>query len=195
MNYLELAGILVGLVYIWLEYKANIWLWLAGIVMPAIYIFVYYDSGFYADMAINIYYLVAGIYGWLIWKIKGDQNNDLPISRTPRRYILPLVLVTTVAFAIIAFILLRFTDSEVPYGDSFTTALSIVGLWMLARKYVEQWVVWIVVDLVCAVLYVYKGLYMTGALYLLYTVIAVAGYFKWIKLMKYESEKNSVAGY
>ena len=195
MNYLELAGIIVGLVYIWLEYKANIWLWLAGIVMPAIYIFVYYDSGFYADMAINIYYLAAGVYGWLVWKIKGNQNNDLPIARTPRRYILPLVLVTTVAFAIISFVLVRFTDSDVPYGDSFTTALSIAGLWLLSRKYVEQWIIWIVVDMVCAVLYVYKGLYMTGALYLLYTVIAVAGYFKWLKLMKYECESNSDAGY
>ena len=190
MNYLELAGIIVGLIYIWLEYKANIWLWLAGIVMPAIYIFVYYDSGFYADMAINIYYLLAGIYGWVVWRISGNQHDELPITKTPKKYFIPLTLVAAAAFAAIAFVLVHFTPSDVPYGDSFTTALSIVGLWMLARKYVEQWIVWIAVDLVCAVLYFYKGLYMTGALYLLYTVIAVAGYFKWLKLMNHEPETS-----
>lgn len=188
MDYLEIAGAVVGLAYIWLEYKANIWLWLASIVMPAIYIFVYYGSGFYADMAINIYYLVASLYGWLMWRRKGDGCEELPITRTPARYILPLAAAAAAAFGIIAVILVRFTDSTVPYGDSFTTALSIIGLWMLSRKYVEQWIVWIAVDAVCAVLYFYKGLHLTGALYALYTVIAVAGYFKWLKMMKDERE-------
>ena len=71
MNYLETIGTAVGLAYLWLEYRASIWLWLAGIVMPAIYIFVYYSSGFYADMAVNVYYLGAGIYGWFMWRKRG----------------------------------------------------------------------------------------------------------------------------
>lgn len=188
MNYLEIAGAIVGLAYIWLEYKANIWLWLASIVMPAIYIFVYYGSGFYADMAINIYYLVASLYGWLMWRKKGNGAEERPITRMPARYGVPIAMVAAVSFAAIALLLLKFTDSTVPYGDSFTTALSIIGLWMLARKYVEQWLVWIAVDAVCAVLYIYKGLYPTGVLYALYTVIAVAGYFKWLKMMRDEKQ-------
>lgn len=188
MNYLEIAGAIVGLAYIWLEYKANIWLWLASIVMPAIYIFVYYGSGFYADMGINIYYLAASLYGWLMWRKKGDGAEERPITRMPARYWVPLAMVAAVSFAAIAILLLKFTDSTVPYGDSFTTALSIIGLWMLARKYVEQWLVWIAVDAVCAVLYIYKGLYPTGVLYALYTVIAVAGYFKWLKMMRDEKQ-------
>lgn len=188
MNYLEIAGTVVGLAYIWLEYKADIWLWLASIIMPAIYIFVYYGSGFYADMAINIYYLVASLYGWFMWRKKGQGSEERPITRIPKKYLLPVIAVAAASFALIAVILIEFTDSTVPYGDSFTTALSIVGLWMLARKYVEQWLVWIAVDAVCAVLYIYKGLYPTGALYALYTVIAVAGYFKWLKMMKYERQ-------
>lgn len=188
MNYLEIAGTITGLAYLWFEYKASIWLWPASIIMPAIYIFVYYDTGFYADMAISVYYFAASIYGWMMWLKRGSDGKSRPITRTPRKYILPLAAATAVLFAAIAAVLVNFTDSTVPYGDSFTTALSIVALWMLSRKYAEQWLAWIAVDVVCAVLYFYKGLYPTGALYALYAVIAVAGYFKWIKMMNDEQQ-------
>lgn len=181
---LEMIGAAVGLAYLWLEYRASVWLWLASIIMPAIYIFVYYESGFYADMGINVYYLAASVYGWGVWATKGSREKPMPITRTPKKHILPLSAVAVAAFAVIAWILINFTDSTVPYGDSFTTALSIVALWMLARKYVEQWLVWLAVDVVCAGLYFYKGLYPTAGLYALYSVIAVAGYFKWKKMMQ-----------
>lgn len=146
---LEIIGTIVGLVYLWLEYRASIYLWIAGIIMPAIYIFVYYDAGLYADFGINIYYLGAAVYGWMMWKygsfvrrklhlhIKEGQQ-ELPITRMPMKYYLPLGIVFAVTFVCIAWILIRFTNSNVPWLDSFTTALSIVGMWMLARKYVEQ---------------------------------------------------------
>ena len=198
LNFLEIFGTIVGLIYLWLEYRANIYLWIAGIVMPAIYIFVYYKAGLYADFGINIYYLIAAIYGWFFWmwghrKKKGqlttadastgDTPKDLPIVHTPGKYYLPLFLVFVVSFLGIAWILIEYTDSNVPWLDSFTTALSIVGMWMLARKYVEQWFAWILVDIVCCGLYIYKDLYFTFALYGLYSIIAIFGYFKWKKLM------------
>ena len=183
LNFLEIFGTIVGLVYLWLEYRASIYLWIAGIVMPAIYIFVYYKAGLYADFGINIYYLIAAIYGWFFWmwghrKKKsqqsadastGDKPKDLPIVHTPWKCYLPLFLVFIVAFIGIAWILIEYTDSNVPWLDSFTTALSIVGMWMLARKYIEQWFAWILVD--------------TSALYGLYSIIAIFGYFKWKKIM------------
>ena len=174
MNYLETIGTAVGLAY----------LWLAGIVMPAIYIFVYYSSGFYADMAVNVYYLGAGIYGWFMWRKRGGSGEEAPIARMPLRLVAPLAFLTAAVFATTAAVLVHFTDSTVPYGDSFTTALSITALWMLSRKYAEQWLVWIAVDIVSAGLYFYKGLCPTGVLYTLYAVAAVAGYFKWLKMMK-----------
>ena len=109
-------------------------------------------------------------------------------SRTPLKRYLPLLLVFLAAFFGIAWILIRFTDSNVPWLDSFTTALSIIGMWMLARKYVEQWWAWIVVDVVCCGLYIYKELYFTSALYGLYSIIAIFGYFKWKQMMHYESK-------
>ena len=182
---LEIIGTIVGLVYLWLEYKASLYLWIAGIVMPAIYIFVYFDAGLYADFGINIYYLGAAIYGWLVWKYGNKQNSsqELPITHMPKRSWLKATLMYVAAQFLIVWILLNYTDSNVPWCDAFTTALSMVGMWMLARKYIEQWWVWIVVDIVCAGLYIYKELYFTAALYALYAIIAIFGYRKWKQLM------------
>lgn len=192
MNYLEILGTLVGLIYLWLEYRASIWLWVANVVMPAIYVVVYYQAGLYADFGINIYYLLVSVYGILYWW-KGRQGGDvqsskevqeLAISHTPGQMWARLGIISLALFLLIAFILISSTDSTVPWLDSFTTALSIVAMWMLARKYVEQWLVWIVMDAVSAGLYIYKELYFTAGLYALYTVIAYFGYVEWKRLMK-----------
>lgn len=186
---LEVLGTLVGLIYLWLEYRASIYLWIASVIMPAIYIFVYYEAGLYADFGINIYYLGAAVYGWLVWKYghKSADLHELPITKMPNRSWLKALVVFLVAQFLIAWILINFTDSDVPWWDAFTTALSIIGMWMLARKYLEQWWVWIVVDVVCVGLYIYKGLYFTSGLYALYSVIAVFGWLNWKRLMKASS--------
>lgn len=189
MNYLEILGTVVGLLYLWLEYKASIHLWIVGIIMPAIYIFVYYEAGLYADFGINIYYLVVAVYGYIGWKYgfgKKKEAVELPISRVPLKVDMPLVIVFAVLWWLIYYVLANFTNSNVPVWDSFTNALSIVAMWMLARKYVEQWLLWIVVDAVSCGLYVYKDLYFTSGLYGLYAIIAIFGYRSWLKRMKQE---------
>lgn len=187
MNILELTGALIGILYLWLEYKASIYLWPVSIIMPVIYVVVYYQAGLYADLGIQIYYIAVAIYGGYFWIRKKQKKQrasvELPIIHTPVKYYLPLGLVFTVTFAGIAWILLHYTDSNVPWLDSFTTALGIVGMWMLARKLIEQWLVWIAVDAVCCGLYIYKELFFTGALYGLYAIIAIFGYYKWKKIM------------
>lgn len=186
-QYLEILGTMVGLLYLYFEYRASIYLWATSIVMPLIYTYIYYSAGFYADMSINIYYLGASVYGLILWMRKTESDDgkkrSIPISRTPRRYIASMLAVWVVLFGMIAAVLINFTDSTVPFGDSFTTSLSIIALWMLSRKYAEQWLVWLVVDVVCAGLYLHKGLYFTAGLYSLYCVIAVFGYLRWLKLM------------
>lgn len=192
MNYLEIIGTAVGLIYLWLEYKASIWLWVANALMPAIYVVVYYQAGLYADFGINIYYLLVSFYGIFYWW-KGrhassqtrqtTSTQTLPIVYTPARLWGRLAIVSVILLVTIAFILIRYTDSTVPWLDSFTTALSIVAMWMLAHKYLEQWLVWLVVDAVCAGLYIYKELYFTAGLYALYTIIAYYGYKKWKQMM------------
>lgn len=189
MNYLEILGTVVGVIYLILEYRASIYLWIAGIIMPAIYIFVYYQAGLYADFGINVYYLLAAVYGWVLWRWKKGDNDivekaDLPITKMSGRYYFPLIVVFVVSWLGIAYILANYTNSDVVWLDSFTTALSIVGMWMLAHKYIEQWLAWIAVDVVSSGLYVYKELYFTAVLYAVYAIIAIFGYIKWKQLME-----------
>ena len=188
---IEIIGTIVGVIYLWLEYRASIYLWVASIIMPAIYLYVYYNAGLYADFGINIYYLLIALYGWAAWRYgfhlfgsKKKEEKELAITHTPKRVWGKLALTYIAAQCVITYILVNHTDSTVPWWDSFTTALSIVGMWMLARKYIEQWWVWLVVDAVSAWLYIYKGLYFTAVLYAVYAIISIFGYFKWRKLMQ-----------
>lgn len=191
MNYTEIIGFIIGLVYLYLEYKASIYLWIASIIMPLVSLVVYFQAGLYADFGINIYYCVIAIYGWFVWKYgnkvhkqeEQKAKEELPIIHTPTKTILPLIIVSIILWVAIWWILVTFTPSNVPVADAFTTALSIVAYWMLARKHVEQWLVWIAVDAVSTVLYVYKGIPFYAVLYGFYTVIAWFGYRKWLKTM------------
>lgn len=188
-NWLEVFGTIVGLVYLYQEFKASINLWITGIIMPAIYIFVYYDAGLYADFGIQIYYLLAAGYGYAMWKWGPKKDKPyVPITRMPAKIWMLSALLLIASFVIIRTILVEFTNSTVPSWDAFTTATSIVGLWILARKHVEQWLIWIAVDAVSTCLYVYKGIYATAGLYAFYTIIAIYGYYHWLKLMREGNE-------
>lgn len=189
-NWLEIVGTIIGFVYLWQEVKASIWLWLTGIVMPAIYTVVFYQSGLYADFGIQVYYIIAALYGFLFWKLGKKQDKPLPIVHTSVHQGVILFLITVLVFIPIYLILTKFTDSTVPFYDSATTALSIVALWMLAKKHVEQWFVWIAVDAVSSALYFYKGIYFTAVLYAVYSVVAIYGYKKWNLMEKTQYNDN-----
>ena len=180
-NYIELLGTVFGLLYILLSIKQNIWCWPAGLITSVLYIYVFFVTKFYADMGLQVYYLVVSIYGWYHWMFgaKSKKQDDLKISNTNIKLGLILILVTMVLFVVIAYILVNYTDSEVPYWHTFTTAASFVATWMLARKLIEHWIIWVVVDAVSLGLYVYKGLYPTVILFAVYTILAVLGYIEW----------------
>ena len=189
MQYLDIITTVLGLVYIYLEYRASIWLWLVGILMPALDVALYWSHGLYGDAGMAVYYTIAAVYGYMVWKFgkkrKADkqlsEQGELPITSMPVRLYLPATLFFFVAWGLTWYVLKTYTNSTVPVLDGFTNALSFVGLWALARKYIEQWFFWIVVDVVCCYLYVGKGIPFKAGLYGLYVVIAVAGYFKWRK--------------
>ena len=182
---LQIVGVVLGLLYLWLEYRANIWLWIVGAIMPCVHCVLYYQSGLYADCAMQGYYILAGLYGLVVW-LMGRKRTERPlkIAHTPLRLLLPLVAVYGVLHAALYYLLVEFTDSTVPFWDSMTTAMSMVAMWMLSRKYIEQWLVWLVVDAITVGLYIYKGIPLTGALYALYTALAVAGYLRWRRQAK-----------
>ncbi|MDE5871801.1 MAG: nicotinamide riboside transporter PnuC [Muribaculaceae bacterium] len=200
---LEILGFTVGLLYLWWEYHADWKLWFASMVMPAISMWIYFSKGIYADFAINIYYLAIAVYGYIVWTrghrkktsteivetdetVNQEDSAKLPITNIPGKILAVCIVVFLLLWVVLYLILNYLTDSTVPIPDAFTTALSIVGMWMLARKYLQQWIAWILVDAVCACLYWYKGIPLYGILYALYTVIAFFGYRKWLRLMHAE---------
>lgn len=194
---LEIAGFLIGLLYLWWEYHADSRLWLASIIMPAISMWIYFRKGIYADFAINIYYFLIAIYGYIVWtrhkrpdkaKAKDSDKSALPIRHLSGGVALGCLAVFAGLWALLWSVLHYFTDSTIPLADAFTTALSIVASWMLARKYIEQWIAWIIVDAVCVGLYIYKGIPIYGLLYAIYTIIAFFGYRKWARMMRAAAE-------
>ena len=185
-QWLDILTTILGLIYIWLEYRAHIALWVIGVIMPALDIVLYWQHGLYGDAGMACYYTFAALYGFYVWKfVKTRKKKEpLPIIFMPRRQYLPTIVFFFVAWAAVYHVLVTWTDSTVPLLDSFTNALSFVGLWALARKYVEQWVFWMVVDGVCTFLYIKKGIPFKAMLYGLYVVIAIAGYLKWRSMAK-----------
>ena len=184
---LQIVGITLGLLYLWLEYKANIWLWVVGAIMPLVHGILYFDKGLYADASMQLYYILAGLYGLIVWRRKAKSANDDKIVHTPIRWVLPLVAVYGVLHVAIYFVLTEFTDSQVPIFDSMSTALCVVAMWMLSRKLVEQWLVWLVVDMISVELYIYKDIPFTAGLYTIYCVLAVVGYLRWYRMAQQDS--------
>jgi len=185
-NYIEVLGSVFGLLYILLSIKQNIWCWPIGFITSALYIYVFFVTKFYADMGLQVYYLIVSLYGWYHWMFgsKSRKQDDLKISKTKIKLGIRLFVINAILFVFIAFILVNYTDSEVPYWDAFTTAASFVATWMLARKIIEHWIVWIIVDSVSLGLYIYKGLYPTVILFTVYTGLAILGFIEWKKELK-----------
>ena len=182
-HWLDITTTLLGLLYILFEYRASVWLWFVGFLMQALGIVLYYQKGLYADCGMEFYYLSMTIYGYWKWVRGAASKKALPITRFPRKLIIPWCTLILAVWGIIYWLLITFTNSNVPLIDSFTTALSIVGIWALAHKYLEQWFIWIVVDVVTCGLYFYKDIPFKGGLYALYIIIAVFGYRKWKQMI------------
>lgn len=182
---LDFVKVILGLTYLYLEYKARASMWIVSVFMPVIGMVLFFNKGLYADCAINLYYLAMAVYGWYTWTHGSGPRSSQPVKITHVPLVTALYLLGTwvVTWGVTGLVLTGFTDSTVPWLDSFTTSLSIVGTYMLARKYLEQWGVWLIVDSVYVYLYFIKGIYFSGALYCFYTVMAVAGYSKWRKMM------------
>ena len=178
-HWLDITTTALGLAYILLEYKASVWMWVVGFFMQSLGIVLYYQKGLYADCGMEFYYLAMTVYGFIAWMRHKQKTSDLPIRHMPKNTALAWVGLGLVFWLVIYLILSHFTNSKVPIADAFTTAFSIVGIWALARKYLEQWFVWIIVDIVTCGLYFYKDIPFKASLYGLYVIIAILGYREW----------------
>jgi nicotinamide mononucleotide transporter len=178
-TWLEGTAVIFGLLSVWYSKQEHIWVYPTGIISVLIYIYITFQYKLYADMGINGYYFIMSVYGWYHWLDTGDQKNEqIPITKNSKKENLIALVIMAVAFVIIRFGL-DFTDSDVPSWDSFTTASAITGMWLMARKKIENWLFWIITDIVAVPLYMYKGLPLTSFQFLVFTILAVWGYFSW----------------
>ena len=184
-KYIEIIATVTGIIYLMYSILGDKKLWLYGLISSGLYVYICFVAGIYADMGINIYYVLVSIYGWIHWTVyKETSTKEIPYSKTKFIEAIYLLFVTIGLYIALVFILKRFTNSTVPYLDSFTTAASITATWMLARKMIEHWLIWIVVDAVSVGLYIYKDLYPTSFLFAVYTILAISGYITWKKEWK-----------
>ena len=198
-HWLDITTTVLGLSYILLEYRASVWMWAVGAVMQVLGIVLYYQKGLYADCGMEFYYLAMTAYGAWKWTRRSPrpsenpktpvnesftQASELPIRHIPKQKAVEWLAIFLLLWFCIFQLLVHFTDSTVPAADSFTTALSFVGIWALAHKYLEQWFVWIAVDVVTCWLYWQKDIPFKASLYALYVVIAVFGFFRWRRQMR-----------
>lgn len=181
----DAISFVLGLLYLLLEYKASIWLWPVGIIMPIVHSVTYYKAGLYADFGMEFFYVAVAVYGFARWQRGGSAHTkELPITHIPQRMAIVAAALVAAVWAGIYWLLSTCTDSTVPALDAFTTTMSIIAYWALAHKWAEQWLLWLVVDMVCTMLYFYKGIPFSGTLYGFYTIMAVLGYRKWLQMMR-----------
>ncbi|MBE0650837.1 MAG: nicotinamide mononucleotide transporter [Bacteroidales bacterium] len=188
-SWIEIVAASLGLVSVWYAKKANIFTYPSGIVSVLLYVYICFKAQLYADMGINAYYFVFSVYGWIIWSRKNENKEELPVTYSGRKTWIISILVFLVSLVIIQILLRIFKANDVvywstfvPYTDTFTTAVAIVGMWLMAIKKVENWIFWILTDVVSVPLYLYKGLVFTSFQYFVFLILAVLGYIEWRKL-------------
>lgn len=182
MHWIEIIAATLGIIAIYFQIKVKPFYWVISLVVSSMYIIVYFSAKLYADMSMQFYYVGMSIYGLYVW-LSGNYSSDKKIIHISKikdlKSWLLIALISALSFFIIGFILKKFTDSSVPWWDSFTTSLSFVATWMLARKKIENWLIWIVVNATSVALYIYKQLYPTTILFIILTLLAIVGYFQW----------------
>jgi nicotinamide mononucleotide transporter len=180
---LELLAAITGAVSVWLSVRQNIWSWPTAIVNVVLYAIVFWDAKLYADMGLQVVYAVLSVYGWYEWLYGGQGHTQLHVSRTSRPVAARLVLIAAAGSALLGTLLHRTTDAALPYMDSLLSSTSLVAQWMMTKKLLENWLVWIAVDVLYVGMFLFKGLYLTAGLYAVFLGLAVRGYLDWRRSM------------
>lgn len=189
MAWLEFLGLVSGLLCVWLLIRENIWTFPIGLVYAVISVVVFVEARLYADVLLNAYYVLMNAYGWYFWRFGGSRPgiDPVPVAFAPAPVRLALIALVALATAAMGWFLDNRTDADLAYWDSATTTMSFAAMWMTARKYIDSWVVWLVVDVIATGMYVYKGIGFYAVLYGIYLIMAVMGWQAWRRSMRLAS--------
>lgn len=193
MNYFEVIGTVFGLISVWLTVKQKIISWPAGIISVISFAILFWQIKLYADMGLQLFYVVTGFYGWYLWKYGGNNKTELKVAALSYKEKIILFLLFIPSFYLIGLYLKNYTDAALPMLDSFTSTLSIFAQILLMKKIFENWFCWITVDIFSIGIYLYKGVFLTAGLYVVFLGLATAGLIEWYKsYKKYETDKNGL---
>lgn len=183
-SWTEGVAVLFGLLSVWFAKKENILVYPTGIVSVLIYVYICLEVKLYADMGINFFYFIMSVYGWYKWSRKDAAKNVRPIAYASKDELTWSITGTIAFFILLSFILVRYTDSTVPYWDALTTAIFIIGMWLMALKKIENWIFWIIGDLISIPLYATKGLVLTSFQFTVFLILAISGYLEWRRKLR-----------
>lgn len=184
-SYLELTAVFFGLLSVWFMKKERVLVFPFGIINVLIYVYICFDTKLYAYASINVFYFIMSVYGWYNWTRKDADDKRIKISQCSRTEMIFNTLVIVLFFFLIRFVLKEYTDSRLPDWDAFTTSVYIIAQWLLSRKKIENWLLWILGDVISIGLFASQNLYFSSLQYLVFTIIAVLGFLEWrIKLIK-----------
>ena len=181
---LEFIAVFFGIASVMLSRMENIWVYPTGIVNTTIYIYLSIIAGLYAEAGVNFYYTVMSIVGWVLWAQKKEGNRVLRITQSGRREWVIALVFFGLCWAVLFVVLKTYTDSTVPVADSFASAAAYTGMWLMARKKLENWLWWIVTNIASIPLYFVKGFVFTSFQYLVFLVLAVMGYIEWRRKLR-----------
>jgi nicotinamide mononucleotide transporter len=184
MSTLEIVAAVLSAFSVWLSVRQNIWSWPTAIVSVVMYAFVFFGAKLYADMGLQVVYAVLSVYGWYEWLHGGENRTELQVTRTAPRTAAVLALIAVGGAVVLGTLLQRGTDATLPFMDSFLSSTSLVAQWMMTRKKLENWLVWIFVDVLYVGMFAVRGLHVTAALYAVFLVLAVRGYVDWRRSMQ-----------
>jgi len=183
ITWVEIAGTFFGIIGVWLTIKRNIFCFPAGIINVALYAFLFFKTKLYSAAALQIVFIILLIYGWRLWQ-KKNVPDEQQVTKTDKALLIVLLITGMGATALLGTFLFSKTDAALPYLDALTTVLSLIAQWMIAKKKIENWLLWIAADVIYVGMYIYKELYMTSGLYFIFILLAIAGYMEWKKTLK-----------
>jgi nicotinamide mononucleotide transporter len=181
---LELTAVIFGLASVWLVKKESVWAFPVGAINVLIYVFICFQTRLYAYAGINVFYFLMGIYGWYSWLRKTSTDQHIPITTCRFREMLIYAGIILLFFMILYFLLRKFTDSQVPLWDAVTTSIYFIAMWLMARKKIEHWILWIIGDLISIWLFAFEKLLFSSFQYLVFTIIATLGWIEWKRKLK-----------
>lgn len=179
MSLYEIIGVAFGLLSVYLTVRENIWCWPTGIISVIAFAVLFFEIKLYADMLLQVFFLVTGFQGWYYWLYGGKNRTELPITQLSRSQVLTLAVVLVAAIAIIGYMFDTYTDAHIPFWDAAASGMSVIAQILLMRKKLENWYLWIAVDVLSIGIYIYKAVYLTAGLYVVFLALAIGGLLAW----------------